>query len=60
MNDNKNRGPKEIPEFENEDDEREFWATHDSCDYFDWSRAKVATFPNLKRTANLTDPTDLQ
>lgn len=25
----------EIPEFENEDEERAFWATHDSIDYLD-------------------------
>lgn len=24
-----------IPRFKNEDEEREFWATHDSTDYFD-------------------------
>lgn len=40
--------PKHIPEFENEDDEREFWATHDSADYLDWSQAETAVFPKLK------------
>ena len=25
-----------IPEFANEDEEREFWATQDSTDYVDW------------------------
>jgi predicted DNA binding CopG/RHH family protein len=39
---------KKIPEFKNEDEEREFWATHDSTDYVDWSTAERATFPNLK------------
>lgn len=39
---------KRIPEFKNEDEEREFWATHDSTEYFDWSKAKHAVFPNLK------------
>ena len=28
---------KQIPKFESEDEEREFWATHDSTDYIDWS-----------------------
>ena len=41
---------KEIPEFSNEDEEREFWGTHDSTDYFDWDNAVVAVFPNLKMT----------
>ncbi len=39
---------KGIPEFKNEDEEREFWGTHDSTDYFDWDNAVVAVFPNLK------------
>jgi predicted DNA binding CopG/RHH family protein len=39
---------KPIPEFENEDEEREFWATHDSADYVDWGKAQRVVFPNLK------------
>jgi hypothetical protein len=39
---------KPIPKFESEDEEREFWATHDSVDHVDWSRAKRGSFPNLK------------
>lgn len=39
---------KQIPAFKNEDEEREFWATHDSAEYLDWSKAKRAVFPNLK------------
>ena len=40
---------KEIPHFENEDEEREFWATHDSTDYIDWDKAeKNPVFPRLK------------
>jgi predicted DNA binding CopG/RHH family protein len=39
---------KQIPTFKNEDAEREFWATHDSTDYIDWSKAKPAVFPKLK------------
>lgn len=27
---------KPIPEFKNEDEEFEFWSTHDTTDYFDW------------------------
>lgn len=40
---------KTIPKFKNEDQETEFWATHDSTDYIDWSKAIVnPAFPNLK------------
>jgi predicted DNA binding CopG/RHH family protein len=39
---------KPIPTFRSEDEEREFWATHDTVDYVDWSRAQFVTFPNLK------------
>jgi predicted DNA binding CopG/RHH family protein len=40
--------PKAIPEFENEDEEREFWAEHDSADYLDWGKGERVIFPNLK------------
>jgi predicted DNA binding CopG/RHH family protein len=39
-----------IPKFESEDQEREFWADHDSTDYIDWSQARPTTFPQLKPT----------
>ena len=39
---------RKIPKFENEDEEREFWATRDSTAHVDWRRARAATFPNLK------------
>lgn len=41
---------KKIPEFKSEDQEREFWAKHDSSEYIDWSKAEKAVFPNLKPT----------
>lgn len=41
---------KKIPKFENEDAEREFWASHDSTDYIDWSTSKNVVMPNLKPT----------
>jgi len=40
--------PKPIPEFKSEDEEREFWATHDSADYIDWDQAERVVFPKLK------------
>lgn len=39
---------KAIPKFRSEEEERRFWATHDSTGYVDWSRAREAVFPNLK------------
>src|SRR5687768_8785434 len=39
---------KPIPKFRSEEEERRFWATHDSADYVDWSQARRAVFPNLK------------
>lgn len=39
---------KAIPSFRSEEAEREFWATADSTEYFDWSTARHAVFPNLK------------
>ncbi len=45
----RNKKLKPIPNFKNEDKEREFWATHDSTEYIDWSKAiKNPVFPNLK------------
>ena len=39
---------KKIPKFKNEDQEREFWATHDSTEYVDREHAKRAKFSSLK------------
>ena len=39
---------KPIPQFSSEDAERDFWASEDSTDYIDWSKAERAVFPNLK------------
>ena len=38
---------KPIPRFRTEAEEREFWASHDTTQYVDWSRAEPAVFPNL-------------
>jgi len=40
--------PRDIPTFESEDEEREFWATHDSTEYVDWDKASPVYFPKLK------------
>ena len=39
---------KKIPEFESEEQEREFWSEHDSSEHVDWSRAERVTLANLK------------
>lgn len=50
---------KPIPKFENEAEERAFWAVNDSADYVDWSKAARVSMPNLKpsvRTISLRLP----
>lgn len=37
-----------IPKFKNENEERAFWASHDSAGYLDWKKGKRVTFPNLR------------
>jgi predicted DNA binding CopG/RHH family protein len=39
-----------IPTFKNEKEERIFWEKNDAADYFDLSKAKRVTLPNLKPT----------
>lgn len=41
---------KRIPKFASEAAEQAFWATADTTEYFDWSKARRAVFPNLKPT----------
>ena len=41
---------KKIPVFKNEDEERDLWDTHDTTEYFDWSKAERVSFPNLQIT----------
>ncbi len=43
----------DIPEFRNEDEEFEFWTTHDTTDYFDWAKAERMQFSNLKPTEEI-------
>jgi hypothetical protein len=38
----------EIPSFQSEDEEREFWSRHDSSDYINWSNAESVLLPKLK------------
>lgn len=53
---------KKLPKFKTEAEEREFWETHDSTDYVDWTKAQAATLPNLKpstKTISLRLPESL-
>ena len=53
---------KKIPTFKSEAEEAEFWLTHDTTDYVDWSKAVHASFPNLKfstKTISLRLPESL-
>jgi predicted DNA binding CopG/RHH family protein len=54
--------PKPIPAFASEAAEADFWATHDTADYVDWSAARPTIFPDLKpstTTISLRLPTHL-
>ena len=56
------RHRKPIPSFRSEQEEREFWETHDTTDYVDWSQGRIVRFPNLKpstTTISLRLPTPL-
>ncbi|MFA5945784.1 MAG: BrnA antitoxin family protein [Patescibacteria group bacterium] len=53
---------KMIPQFKNEAAEQAFWEKHDSSEYLDWSKAKLAVFPELKTSTeaiSLRLPTSL-
>lgn len=53
---------KKVPKFRTEREELEFWSTHDSADYIDYSKTKRALFPNLKpstRTISIRLPESL-
>ncbi len=50
----KKKNLKKVPKFKNEDEERKFWAIHDTTEYFDLSKAVRVSFPNLKPSTVLT------
>ena len=39
---------KKVPRFKSEDEERDFWASAESSEYVDWSKAGKMVLPNLK------------
>jgi predicted DNA binding CopG/RHH family protein len=57
-----NTKKRQIPEFSSEEDERSFWAKHDSTEFIDWQAAQRRRFPNLKpslRTISLRLPVSM-
>ena len=38
--------------FKTEDEEREFWSSHDSTEVVDWTEADRLTLPDLKPSLN--------
>ncbi|MBL1275823.1 MAG: BrnA antitoxin family protein [Ectothiorhodospiraceae bacterium] len=39
---------KKLPKFKTENEEREFWAAHDSTEYVDWKKASPVIMSKLK------------
>jgi predicted DNA binding CopG/RHH family protein len=42
---------KRVPQFKSEEEERDFWQSHDSTEYVDWKKAERITLANLKPSA---------
>ncbi len=43
--------PLKLPQFKNEDEERDFWAEINLADYYEPGDAQRVSFPNLKPTS---------
>lgn len=41
---------KDIPNFTTEEQERAFWATHDSTEFLDWDKAETVVLAHVKPT----------
>jgi len=53
---------KKVPRFKSEEEEFEFWSTHDSTEYVDYSKSKRVLFTHLKpstRTISVRLPDSL-
>jgi len=46
---------RKIPKFNNENEEREFWSTHDFTNYIDWSKARKVQFEQSEQLTSLGD-----
>ncbi|MGO9455064.1 MAG: BrnA antitoxin family protein [Candidatus Binataceae bacterium] len=44
---------KTLPKFKSEEQEQEFWASHDSTDFIDWRKAKKVLLPNLRPSSQV-------
>lgn len=44
---------KAIPKFKTDQEEADFWDTHDTTDYLDYSKAKKVVFQNLKPSTEM-------
>jgi hypothetical protein len=54
-----NKKLKPVPHFQTEAEERAFWESHDTADYFDLSNAQRANLPNLKTSSPQASPPSL-
>ena len=53
---------RQIPKFQDEEQERKFWSSHDSTEYIDWESGERLILPNLKpslKTISLRLPENL-
>ena len=41
------------PKFDSEDQERQFWASHDSTEYVNWGQGRRVKLPNLRPTTRV-------
>src|SRR6266480_3217655 len=39
---------KPVPPFRSDEEAGEFWMTHDTTEYVDWTKARRVSFPNLR------------
>jgi predicted DNA binding CopG/RHH family protein len=44
---------RKLPKFESEDQERKFWASHDSTEYLNWRQGQRVKLPNLRPTTRV-------
>ncbi len=44
---------RKVPRFRKEDEERDFWASHDSAEFVDWRQAERVKLPNLRPTTRI-------
>lgn len=43
-----NKTLKPVPQFRSDEEAGEFWMTHDTTEYLDWSKAQRVRFPKLR------------